>query len=107
MGGGEGWGAGGAESGRFLGNRRGRKFFSTISFFVLIFKSTEAPPPPTFLSRSVMNESLRVDFNYGSVELGLGHALNWNETHFPPQWGIVEKERMEGGREKDMKGETG
>ena len=106
MGGGEGWGAGGAEVGFWVPGGA-KEFFSTISFFILTFNGTEAPPPPTFLSRSVMNESLRVDFNYGSVELGLGHALNWNETHFSPQWGIVEKERKEGEREKYMKGETG
>lgn len=37
-----------------------------------------------------MNGALRVDFNYCSVEVGIGHALNWNETHFSPQQGREE-----------------
>lgn len=46
-----------------------------------------------------MNGPLRVDFNYCSVEVGIGHALNWNETHFSPQQGREENE--------GEKGETG
>lgn len=46
-----------------------------------------------------MNGALRSDFNYSSVEVGIGHALNWNETHFFPSAG-------EGGDWR-VKGETG
>lgn len=46
--------------------------------------------PPPLLSYALMNGPLRVDFNYRSVEVGIGHALNWNETHFSPQQGREE-----------------
>lgn len=39
-------------------------------------------PTSVSLSSPLMNGALRVDFNYCSVEVGIGHALNWNETHF-------------------------
>lgn len=63
----------------------------------------QKPMSPTsslfFLSSQLMNGALRVDFNYCSVAVGIGHALNWNETHFFPSAG-------EGG-EWRVKGETG
>lgn len=48
------------------------------------------PPLSLFLSSVLMNGALRVDFNYCSVEVGIGHALNWNETHFSSQQGREE-----------------
>lgn len=66
------------------------------------FKGTATEPLVSYLSLSLclssllMNGALRVDFNYCSVEVGIGHALNWNETHFSPQQG-----REENGGQKE------
>lgn len=43
-----------------------------------------------------MNGALRVDFNYCSVDVGIGHALNWNETHFFPSAGEERDWRVKG-----------
>lgn len=43
-----------------------------------------------------MNGALRMDFNYCSVEVGIGHALNWNETHFFPSAGAGDNWRVKG-----------
>lgn len=71
--------------------------FFTLHKLVWIpkFKGTAMEPlvPHLFslsLSSPLMNGALRVDFNYCSVEVGIGHALNWNETHFSPQQGREE-----------------
>lgn len=52
-----------------------------------------------------MSVALRVDFNYCSVEVGIGHALNWNETHFSPQQGREGEWRVK--RERERERETG